>query len=263
MAKNIKRTILSEKMPNNKHIIWAEPQGEKINLNIFNNGKWMPVSGGSSSSIDMSKGIMINAETDFDALNKTITTSTCNKLNIDINDKTAFYNMSQEEREQFKNTYAEEALALGLTTENHGKVVDTSYDQDSGFINMLCEDGWIVQPYNNGIKILFRERHPSTRYWYNYIGDKGDVYDILTSKIVPKNNVHNLTDVIVASRGPNLEVYHLKGFNPTYTSKTDPDPSPESSSIFFSQWEGAYDTSNNKVNTITLTTMSHHSDVVS
>lgn len=50
MAKNIKRTILSEKSPRNRHIAWAEPKGDSLQLNIFNEGKWRPIAGGSSDS---------------------------------------------------------------------------------------------------------------------------------------------------------------------------------------------------------------------
>lgn len=195
--------------------MWACPNGDVVDLSINIDGKWKPINGsGSSSSIDMSKAIMINAETDFDALKATIATSTCNKLDIDINDATAFDNMSLEERKQFKNAYAEEALALGLTTENHGKVVETVYDSDTSFIRMLCEDGYVIRPYGNPIEL--QEIPPRERYaWISY-----EVIDAFYNNIVPKHVVHNLTDTIVKYNDSSsmYDIYTLTSFNPNFIS---------------------------------------------
>lgn len=49
MAKNVKRIILSEKQPRNKHIAWAKPEGDNIDLKIFEDNKWKPISGSSTA----------------------------------------------------------------------------------------------------------------------------------------------------------------------------------------------------------------------
>lgn len=209
------RLLLQKEPPQDTSVVWGIPNGDSVTLMIHVNGVWRPINGsGSSSSIDMSKAIMINAETDFNALKATITTSTCNKLDIDINDATAFDNMSQEELEQFKNAYAEEALALGLTTENHGKVVETVHDENTNFVRMLCEDGYVIRPYGNPIKL--QEISPRARYaWISY-----EVIDAFYGNIVPKHVVHNLTDTIV--RYDNLSgmcyIYNLASYNLNFTS---------------------------------------------
>lgn len=193
--------------------MWACPNGDVVDLSINIDGKWKPINGsGSSPSIDMSKAIMINAETDFDTLKETITTSTCNKLNIDISDDITFDN--QEEWEQFKNAYAEEALALGLTTENHGKVVETVYDSDTDFVRMLCEDGFIIRPYGDPMEL--QEFSPRERYaWISY-----EVIDAFYGNIVPKHVVHNLTDTIVKYDDsiPQCFIYNLAAYNPNFRS---------------------------------------------
>lgn len=216
MARVIDKTILSRTAPKFTGVVWACPleDSDTVELRIFNNGEWVPINGSGSSSMDMSKAIMINAETDFDALKETIATSTANKLNIDINDDTAFDNMSQEEWEQFKNAYAEEALSLGLTTENHGKVVETVYDSGTYFIRMLCEDGFIIKPYGNPIKL--QEISPRERYaWISY-----KVIDAFYRNIVPEHVVHNLTDTIVKYNDSSsmYYIYNLASYNPNFRS---------------------------------------------
>lgn len=43
MAKNVKRIILSEKQPRNRHIAWAKPEEDSIDLKVFEDNKWKSV----------------------------------------------------------------------------------------------------------------------------------------------------------------------------------------------------------------------------
>lgn len=227
---------------------------------IHVDGVWRPISGSGSSSSsscncennteeDTSNAIMINAETDFDSLKATITTSTCNKLNIDINDDTTFDITSQEEWVQYKSTYAEEALALGLTTENHGKVVETVHDEDTNFVRMLCEDGFIIKPYGNPIEL--QEISPRERYaWISY-----EIIDAFYDNIVPKHVVHNLTDTIV--KYDDLDcvyyIYNLAAYNPAFTSTDRTSQITVTEDTLLSVWIGyVYDIGTNTAEADTI-----------
>lgn len=246
--------LLQKEPPQDTSVVWGIPNGDSVTLMIHVDGVWRPIngSGSSSSSSDSSSesgsgcdcennteegtsnAIMINAETDFDSLKATITTSTCNKLNIDITDDTTFDITSQEEWMQYKSTYAEEALALGLTTENHGKVVETVHDEDTNFVRMLCEDGFIIKPYGNPIEL--QEISPRERYaWISY-----EVIDAFYGTIVPKHVVHNLTDTIVKEddSGDMYNIYNLASYTPGFTSTDRTSQVTVDEDTTFSIWIG-------------------------
>lgn len=61
MAKNVKRIILSEKQPNNKHIAWAKPEEDNIDLKVFEDNKWKSVI--SSGCIDVIVKGIVNSTT--------------------------------------------------------------------------------------------------------------------------------------------------------------------------------------------------------
>lgn len=136
MAKNIKRTILSEKSPRNRHIAWAEPKGDSLQLNIFNNGKWRPIAGGGSNSSTVTKYTSDpNAPMLIGNFFEGAAFEAATKLGFDTNNE-----LTSEQMEQIFN----ELKSYKFATPKQGNAVLIDYDLDNGIFTFQCDDGSII-----------------------------------------------------------------------------------------------------------------------
>lgn len=134
---HIHRISLQDKMPNNKHIAWAEPKGaDNIDLKIFDNKKWKPIAGSGSSTTVTKYPVdpnapMLSSDNFFNgALFETAT-----KLGFDTNSE-----LTSEQNEQIFN----ELKSYKFATPKQGNAVIIDYDSDNGIFTFQCDDGSII-----------------------------------------------------------------------------------------------------------------------
>ena len=207
MAKNLKRTILSEKMPNNKHIIWAEPQSEKINLKIFNEGAWKPISG--SGSVTNQQTVTLTSETTYNDLKTLFDAAAIGKGLNKTNEELS--NMSDNEYNAYMEEYMHALKDTTFVSDRHGKSVNVLFDdtQNPQKINILYEDGYVVS-YRDGDDT--EEIPPALRYCYERDGQYVYLWDKFGETNIGKSNAHTLTTTLYEpSTGG---VYNLVYVNP-------------------------------------------------
>ena len=131
MSKNVKRIILSEKQPNNKHIAWAKPSGDNIDLKIFEDNKWKPISGSSTSNKYTSdpNAPMLSGENIYNTLNA-------------IDQELGFNpaNLTDEQMIQEAN----ELKSYKFATPKQGNAVLVDYDLQNNIFTFQCEDGSLI-----------------------------------------------------------------------------------------------------------------------
>lgn len=238
MAKNVKRIILSEKQPNNKHIAWAQPSGDNIDLKIFEDNKWKPISGSSTTNKYTSdpNAPMLSMENFF----KGATFEAATKLGFDTNSV-----LTSEQMEQILN----ELKSYKFATPKQGNAVLVDYDLDNRIFTFQCDDGSIItftsdhgdtfitglRPDIDGYiiwkttrdKLPVRETDPEEPNPGNIeaksvksgpslkvsgSGSTGEVYTVInnnTGEIVDPLELHKLTNIIW---------YWNKGYLPLYVS---------------------------------------------
>lgn len=240
MAKNIKRTVLSEKSPRNRHIAWAEPKGENIQLNIFNEGKWRPIAGGGSTSQNV---VTLTSETTYNDLKTLYDEAVIEK---GLNKTTEEFNsMSDSEY----NAYIEECVHVlkdtTFVSDRHGKSVNVLFDetQNPPKINILYEDGYVVS-YRDGYDT--REIPPTMRYCYGRENMDEWLWDEFGERNVGVDNAHTLTTTLYEPDSG--MVYNLVYVNPYPESQTYP---------IYSRWATHYQytsegTTEDRVNYIIL-----------
>lgn len=213
MAKNLKRTILSDKMPNNKHIIWAQPNNENIDLKIFDNKKWKPV--GSNSNYNTNQNVItLTSETSYNDLKTLFDTAVIekglNKTNEELN------SMSNSEYKAYIKEYMQALKDTTFVSDGHGKSVNVLFDdtQNPPRINILYEDGCVVS-YRDGYDT--KEIPPTMRYCYGKENMNVWLWDEFGERNIGENNAHTLTTVLYE---PDTgRVYNLVYINPNPESQ--------------------------------------------
>lgn len=140
MAKNVKRIILSEKQPNNKHIAWAKPSGDNIDLKIFEDNKWRPIAGGGSSTT------VTKYTSDPDA--PMLSMDNVNQQLYIIAERLGFTDKpTKEQVEQIHN----ELKLIKFATFKQGNAVLVDYDLSNSTLTFQCDDGSIITVQNRNI----------------------------------------------------------------------------------------------------------------
>lgn len=180
MARVIDKTILSRTAPKFTGVVWAYPleDSDAVELRIFNNGEWVPISGSDSSSSSESniegsgcncsteEPILLTGDTNLRILaaRKVIEDEGYDISNVvDADLELWIANLPEEEAQRIIGILAsrgEDIInSLSLTTENHGRVVQVGGNNYNKF---LCEDGFILEIVNDDLvefpptyKILF------------------------------------------------------------------------------------------------------------
>lgn len=128
MAKNVKRIILSEKQPRNRHIAWAKPEGDNINLKIFEDSKWKPIAG-SVNSTDTSNAINIDSIQNLDPYYYATEVRGFTDEYLD--------SMSPEEGDKLMAEFINWLDSATFISEKHGTA---TYNKEARVF--ICEDGY-------------------------------------------------------------------------------------------------------------------------
>lgn len=133
MAKNVKRIILSEKQPRNKHIAWAKPEGDNIDLKIFEDSKWKPVAGGNSSTVTNKYPVDPNAPM--------LSMDNIASAWMEAATKLGFGTVSEPTLEQQEQIF-NELKSYKFATPKQGNAVLIDHDLENG--TFQCDDGSII-----------------------------------------------------------------------------------------------------------------------
>lgn len=193
---HIHRISLQNKMPNNKHIAWAYPNGDTVDLKINVRGKWTPV--GSNGSTE--EKITVNIEDESNNFEAQI--STAFALKKGFNNFEDFINyaqsLSEEENIELQHEYESfESSYVNYTTNNHGTVIQHSPSMEY----VLCEDGTLLQKIIRIEEGSVYYEIPKYMRYRVIMGNSSDslaVRDVLTGKNVPYSQLHIVTDKIYA-----------------------------------------------------------------
>lgn len=183
-------------MPNNKHIAWAYPNGDTVDLKINVRGKWTPV--GSNGSTE--EKITVNIEDESNNFEAQI--STAFALKKGFNNFEDFINyaqsLSEEENIELQHEYESfESSYVNYTTNNHGTVIQHSPSMEY----VLCEDGTLLQKIIRIEEGSVYYEIPKYMRYRVIMGNSSDslaVRDVLTGKNVPYSQLHIVTDKIYA-----------------------------------------------------------------
>ena len=142
MAKNVKRIILSEKQPNNKHIAWAKPSGDNIDLKIFEDNKWKPVSGSSSTKktypVDPN-AYLITSKTTIQDIDGLYRSSIISELGLPDDSR----NWTEEQSNLYETAFREKLEQTPFRTEEHGMAHFNS--NISGiYLIFVCDDDTVI-----------------------------------------------------------------------------------------------------------------------
>lgn len=134
MAKNIKRIVLSDKMPNNKHIAQAEPQdSEKINLKIYKDKKWIPIAG-SGNNTTVNKYIsdpnapMLTTDIVYHIFN-----SKAQELNINPS------TLTEEQVSQLVDSMS--SVKFAAPKQGNAVLTNVVVEEQQGIFTFQCDDG--------------------------------------------------------------------------------------------------------------------------
>lgn len=164
MAKNVKRIILSEKQPNNKHIAWAKPSGDNIDLKIFEDNKWKPVAGGASSTKRVKystdpNSYLLTEETTFQDLESLYRNSIISELNLPQDDRS----WTGEQRSLYETALREKLEQTPFRTEEHGMAHFNSNISGTD-LTFICDDDTVIQisrlPLLNGNLLEYSKNGP-------------------------------------------------------------------------------------------------------
>lgn len=130
MSKNVKRIILSEKQPNNKHIAWAKPSGDNIDLKIFEDNKWKPISGSTTNKYTSDPNAPMLNGNNFNNV-------------LDVIDQELGFNPANLTDEQLMQE-ANELKSHKFATPKQGNAVLVDYNLEDSIYTFQCDDGSII-----------------------------------------------------------------------------------------------------------------------
>lgn len=130
MSKNVKRIILSEKQPNNKHIAWAKPSGDNIDLKIFEDNKWKPISGSTTNKYTSDPNAPMLNGNNFNNV-------------LDVIDQELGFNPANLTDEQLMQE-ANELKSHKFSTPKQGNAVLVDYNLEDSIYTFQCDDGSII-----------------------------------------------------------------------------------------------------------------------
>lgn len=213
MAKNVKRIILSEKQPNNKHIAWAQPSGDNIDLKIFEDNKWKPVAGGGSTNQNV---VTLTSEATYNDL-KTLYDAAIIEKGLNKTDE-ELSSMSEREYNAWRDECVHVLKDTTFISDRHGKSVNVLFGdtQNPPKINILYEDGYVVS-YRDGYGT--REIPPTMRYCYGRENMDEWLWDEFGERI-GVDNAHTFTTTLYEPDSG--MVYNLVYVNPHPGSQTNP-----------------------------------------
>lgn len=143
MAKNVKRIILSEKQPNNKHIAWAKPSGDNIDLKIFEDNKWKPISGSSSTKktypVDPN-AYLITSKTTIQDIDGLYRNSIISELGLSDDNRS----WTKEQSNLYKTAFREKLEQTPFRTEEHGMAHFNSNISGTDLI-FVCDDDTVMR----------------------------------------------------------------------------------------------------------------------
>lgn len=181
--------------PKSNCLMWAQPNGDIVDLKINVRGKWTPVGGSSSSSDDSSSEKIIFNPNDFSSENRNaIDDAFFKKMNITDED---IQNMTEEELDNLDQQFSDFVSTI-LTTQDHGDIVLSS----PGLTVFLCEDGTIFKKDENALEYESYFEMPSYMRYQLGLGDSSDIlvaYDIVTGQKIPNSKLHVVTDKVYVS----------------------------------------------------------------
>lgn len=210
----IEKAILSATEPKETNTAWAEPKGESIQLNIFNDGKWRPVAGASSTNQNV---VTLTSEVTYNDL-KTLYDAAIIEKGLNKTDE-ELSSMSEREYNAWRDECVYALKDTTFVSNRHGKSVNVLFDdtQNPSKINILYEDGYVVS-YHDGYGT--REIPPTMRYCYGRENMDEWLWDEFGERNVGVDNAHTLTTTLYEPDSG--MVYNLVYVNPHPKSKTYP-----------------------------------------
>lgn len=184
--------------PKSNCLMWAQPNGDTVDLKINVRGKWVPV-GGSNGSIE--EKIIVNIEDENVNYHeqKVLEAFALKKGFNNFEDFINYTNsLSEEERLELQHEYESfVSSSVSYTTNNHGTVIQHSPSMEY----VLCEDGTLLQRIERLEASPVYYEIPKYMRYRVIMGTSSDslaVRDLLTGGNVPYSQLHIVTDKIYA-----------------------------------------------------------------
>ena len=132
----IDRLLVQKEAPKDTKVAWAKPEGENIELNIFNNGKWRPIAGSGNSTTVTNKytsdpsAPMLSGDSFSGAMMEAAT-------------KLGFGTDSEPTLEQYEQIF-NELKSYKFATPKQGNAVLLDHDLENNIFTFQCDDGSII-----------------------------------------------------------------------------------------------------------------------
>lgn len=127
--------LFQKNPPRFKGVMWVEPKdNDNIELKIFNNGKWRPIAGGGSTTVNKytsDPNAPMLSMANFSAVLREVGT----KLGFNLKDE-----LTQEQEEAINN----ELKSYKFATPKQGNAVLVDCDFDNRSITFQCDDGSVI-----------------------------------------------------------------------------------------------------------------------